>query len=431
MSVVSIQLFWVHQTNVAQESAIKIQQHEDSLQRMRFSERVRFALRDLLEQMTKKEDVSAELYGKINQVRDNYFKVDINEQLHPYYLELLLKREFDRQNLRQDFVYGIYDCFTDSIVFGNLIRYSENETYSTSSVKSTNVSPDLKWKNDGHYFTVLFPNVKQKKIVLHHTNFLPWLSIAGILVFLLLFFFFTLNVILKQKRLSEVKTDFINNMTHELKTPISTIGLSAELLLKLNNNDEVMQRVHRYAEIIFKENKRLESQVENVLHVAKMDKNKLILAKEVCHLHELIQDAKDSFDITQSGHGAEVNLNLTAENDRVHIDETHVTNVIYNLIDNAVKYSKDAPVISIQTKSTQKGFLQLTITDNGIGVNKDDQKMIFDKFFRVNTGNVHDVKGYGLGLYYVKLIVEEHGGTISVNSELGKGTSFVLTFPLG
>jgi two-component system phosphate regulon sensor histidine kinase PhoR len=162
-----------------------------------------------------------------------------------------------------------------------------------------------------------------------------------------------------------------------------------------------------------------------------MDKNKLILAKEVCHLHELIQDAKDSFDITQSGHGAEVNLNLTAENDRVHIDETHVTNVIYNLIDNAVKYSKDAPVISIQTKSTQKGFLQLTITDNGIGVNKDDQKMIFDKFFRVNTGNVHDVKGYGLGLYYVKLIVEEHGGTISVNSELGKGTSFVLTFPLG
>ncbi len=429
ISVVSIQLFWVHQTNIAQKTAVKIQMHEDSLQTLRFSERVRSALRNVLEQVTKQEDESADLYGKVNQKNTNYFKVDIVEELHPYYLEQLLKREFDKQNLRQDFIYGIYDCFTDSIVFGNLIKYSEDSAYSVSNNNSVHLSKDLKWKNDGHYFTVLFPNIKKKEIVLSQTNFLPWISISGILLFLLLFFLFTLNVILKQKRLSEVKTDFINNMTHELKTPISTIGLSSDFLLKMKGDNEEMNRVRRYAEIIFKENKRLESQVENVLHIAKMEKNKLALTKEFCLMHDLIRDAKDSFDMNLAEKGGAVELIFDAENDHIPIDETHVTNVLYNLMDNAVKYCKENPLIRIHTQS-DKHYFYLTISDNGIGIKKEDIKMIFDKFFRVSTGNIHDVKGYGLGLFYVKLIVEEHGGQVQVTSEYGKGTSFRLTFPL-
>lgn len=429
LSVVSIQLFWIHKTNEAQLITIQIQEREDSLNLKQFSERTHMALRDVLEQITDyKSEESANLYGMVKQVKPNYFTVDIEEDLYPYYLEQLLKREFDRQSINQDFVYGIYDCYSDSIVFSNLIKYTKDSVFSTFSQDSILDRQDLKWKNDGHYFTVLFPNVKTKSIHVAETNVIPWLSMIGILLFLLVFFFFTLNVILRQKRLSEVKTDFINNMTHELKTPISTIGLSSELLLRSDLKEDP-ERLKRYAEIIYKENKRLENQVERVLNVAKLDKEKLTLKKETCSIHDLIQDAKESFDINQTEKGGEIILHLDAQKDCISIDEVHITNVIYNLLDNAVKYCQEVPRIEIRTWN-DSNFFYCAFTDNGIGMKKEDIKMIFDKFYRVPTGNLHDVKGFGLGLYYVKLIVEEHQGSIQVKSNLGKGTTFQLKFPL-
>ena len=369
------------------------------------------------------------MYGAVKQIRPNYFSVDIEEELHPFYLEQLLKREFDNQSLNQDFVYGIYDCYSDSIVFGNLIKYNKNSSYSVTNNDSVGkTSNQLKWKNDGHYFTVLFPNVSSSSIAVSKTDFYPWFYLVVLLLLLFLFFVFTLNVILKQKRLSEVKTDFINNMTHELKTPISTIGLSSELLLR-GDFKEDPDRLHRYAEIIYKENKRLENQVERVLNVAKLDREKLTLKKESCSIHDLILEAKESFDINQTDMGGEIELLLDAQRETLMMDEVHITNVIYNLLDNAVKYCNTVPHIDIRTWDDGQ-FFYLTITDNGIGIKREDLKMIFDKFYRVPTGNLHDVKGFGLGLYYVKLIVEEHGGTIQVKSQLGKGTTFSLKFPL-
>lgn len=429
LSVLSIQLFWIHKTNEAQRITVKIQEREDSLNLKQFSERAHIALRDVLRELNTHDDISANLYGAVKQLRSNYFSVDIEEELHPYYLEQLLKREFDNQSLNQDFVYGIYDCYSDSIVFGNMIKYTKDSSYSveaSDSIRKT--SNQLKWKNDGHYFTVLFPNVSSSSIDIERTNVSPWIYLFVILMLLFLFFLFTLNVILKQKRLSEVKTDFINNMTHELKTPISTIGLSSELLLRGDFKEEP-DRLKRYAEIIYKENKRLENQVERVLNVAKLDKEKLTLKKESCSIHDLLLEAKDSFEINQTDLGGEIELVMDAEKDILMMDEVHITNVIYNLLDNAVKYCNVRPQIVIRTWNDANCFC-LSISDNGIGIKRDDIKMIFDKFYRVPTGNIHDVKGFGLGLYYVKLIVEEHGGTIQVKSQLGKGTTFTMKFPL-
>lgn len=429
LSVVVLQFFWIHKTNETQLNTIKIQQRQDSLNLNQFSERTHIALRDILDQLIgDKDNESADLYGMVKQLKVNYFSVNIDEELNPFYLEQLLKREFDRQSINEDFVYGIYDCFSDSIVFSNVIKYTKDSSFAVSVSDTLLNQSDLKWKNDGHYFTVFFPQVNYKTIDVKGTNALPWILMWCILAFLLLFFYFSVNMILKQKRLSEVKNDFINNMTHELKTPISTIGLSSELMMK-NEFSNDPERLKRYAEIIYKENKRLENQVERVLNVAKLDKSKLTLNTTLLSIHDLITDAKESFDINQTERGGEIILKLNATNDLVPVDGVHMTNLIYNLLDNAMKYCTENPKIEIKTWNDHQYFF-CSFSDNGIGIKSEDLKMIFDKFYRVHTGNLHDVKGFGLGLYYVKLIVEEHNGSISVKSSLGKGTVFTLKFPL-
>lgn len=428
LSILLIQLYWIHKTTESQLLTVKIQEREDSLNIEQFSERAHIALRNVLEQIQSDQSENLDLYGAVKQIRPNYFTVDIIDTLHPFYLEQILKREFDNESLNEDFVYGIYDCYSDSIVFGNLIKYTKDSSYATSSDNQIGeTSEQLKWKNDSHYFTVWFPNVKPTVINVAKLNYSPWIYVISVVFLMLVFFLFSLNVILKQKRLSEVKTDFINNMTHELKTPISTIGLSSEMLMRSDFSQDPA-RLKQYAEIIYKENKRLEHQVERVLNVAKLDKEKLTLQKELCSIHELIQNAKISHDLNCLEHGLNLQLLLDAEKFHVLVDEVHITNVIYNLIDNAVKYCKDQPEIVIRTWNDDRYFY-FTISDNGIGIRKEDQKMIFDKFYRVPTGNLHDVKGFGLGLYYVKLIIEEHKGQVTVKSAPEKGTTFQIKLP--
>lgn len=426
--ILFIQIFWIRKTVHAQRVAVEIQKKEDSLSLKQFSEHAHIALRNVLEQITKHKDL--DLFGAVRQTSVNYFVVDISDELDPFYLETLLKREFDAASLNEDFQYGIYDCYSDSIVYGNIITYRKDIGYAPhEGVTAAKTVAKLSWKNDGHYFTVLFPNISAKPINASQQVESPWVYLVVISALLLVFFGFAVSVIIRQKRLSEVKTDFINNMTHELKTPISTIGLSSELLLR-GDFKEDPDRLKRYAEIIYKENKRLENQVERVLNVAKLDKDKLVLSKELLSLHELILDAKESFDLNQTESGGRINLELDATKDELFVDPVHITNVIYNLLDNAVKYCETTPEITIRTEKVNNKVM-LSIRDNGIGIRREDQKMIFDKFFRVPTGNLHNVKGFGLGLYYVKLIVEEHGGKIGVRSTPGKGTTFNLWFPSG
>lgn len=429
--ILAIQVIWINKTEAIQKTTIAIQEKEDSLSLIHFTEQTKIALRNVLEEISTSKADSSDLYGAVKQIKANYFSVDINEDLHPYYLENLLKREFYNQNVHQSFQYGIYDCFTDSIVFGNLIRFTEDTGFSPISDSVMGItSPGMKWKRDGHYFTVYFPDiVDTSSSAPIDPRFSPYWYLSLVVIFVLIFFGFTMTVILKQKRLSEVKTDFINNMTHELKTPISTISLSSEMILRTDcaTNPE---KIQKYAGIIFKENKRLENQVERVLNVAKLDKEEVVLKKESVNIHELLEEVKDNFEFNQNEKGGTIHLQLLAQKYEINADPVHIANVLFNLIDNAIKYCVVTPAIQISTRNEKRGMLTIEIEDNGIGMKREDVKMIFDKFFRVPTGNLHNVKGFGLGLYYVKMIVDQHKGTISVKSTVGKGTTFTLSLPV-
>lgn len=425
MMVLIVQLLWMNKTIRIQETNIAIQTKADSLNQKEFTQNVEIALKKVLKQINQNSHVNAEVYGAVKQLKPNHYTVDISEELQAFYLETLLKKEFYTQNVHQDFIFGIYDCFTDSITLGNLIQYTKDSLFASVSSKSHGITPEkLNLKKDGHYFTVYFPTLKITSI--KPDEFIsPWIYIVIILVLILVFFGFSVSIILRQNRLSEIKNDFINNMTHELKTPISTISLSSELLMRLDNND--FEKVNKYAAIIFKENKRLEQQVERVLNVAKLDKDQVTLEIERFNVHEILNEAKESFQLQQFNQGGLIELDLGAPDGHILADPVHITNVIYNLIDNATKYCEEKPVILIRTFKDRSGF-KIEITDNGIGIKKENLHSIFEKFYRVPTGNIHNVKGFGLGLYYVKLIMDAHKGKIDVKSSLGKGTSITLLF---
>ena len=425
--IMIIQGVWVRKTMELQVKNIAIQEKEDSLNLKEFSEQSHVALRNVLEKINTNLSDSSDLYDAVKQIRTNRFKVDINEELQPYYLETLLKKAFYEQNINQDFVYGIYDCFTDSIVYGNLIKYTKESSYEPISLDDAGItSENLSIKNDGHYFTVFFPNVEAKSI--QPVQFIsPWIYIGVIILLVMVFFAYSLVIIFRQRKLSEVKNDFINNMTHELKTPISTISLSSEMLMRMPNGDD-FNKIKRYAGIIYDENKRLEHQVERVLNVAKLDKDKLVLNKEKINIEEILVQLSENFKLIENKEGSEILLEIGEGSHEIVADPVHITNVIHNLTDNALKYSGENTTITISTSRSEKELI-INFVDQGIGMKKEHLKSIFDKFYRVPTGNIHNVKGYGLGLYYVKIIVESHQGTILVQSALNKGSTFTIKLP--
>ena len=426
-SILLVQLLWVRKTIEIQSTSIAIQQKSDSLNLKEFSEQTSLALRNVLNIISSAIEDSSDQYGAIKQLNVNQFKVDIIQELDPYYLETLLKKALYNQNIHEDFTFGIYDCFTNQLTFSKLYKFTDDSLYTLVNNNIIGLdSARLKLKNDGHYFTVFFPNVQNK--LPQNTVFLsPWVYISTIVFLVLIFFGFSLATIIKQKRLSEVITDFINNMTHELKTPIATISLSSEMIMRLETDDD-LEKAKKYAGIIFKENKRLETQVERVLNISTLDTENTTLNKKSLDFHELLVEVKDTFDFNQLANGGKILIENNASVFTIQVDPIHITNVVYNLLDNAVKYSTTKPVISITTKN-ERNHLVIEIKDNGIGIRKEDLKMIFDKFYRVSTGNIHDIKGFGLGLFYVKLIINEHNGSIDVKSKLGEGSTFTIKLP--
>jgi two-component system, OmpR family, phosphate regulon sensor histidine kinase PhoR len=260
---------------------------------------------------------------------------------------------------------------------------------------------------------------------------LGWM-IAGAILFtfiLIAAFYLTVSTMLKQKKLSEIKGDFINNMTHELKTPLATISLAVDAM----RNEKVLQdrgKMDYFSGIIKEENKRMNKQVETILQAAQLDKQEIQLNLKPLHIHEIIQRAMDNLRLQLQEKNGAIDARLNANNDLMQADEVHLTNLVSNLLDNAVKYSKDNPAIKISTKNIGKN-IRIVIEDNGIGMTKETLKRIFEKFYRAHTGNLHNVKGFGLGLSYVKTIVDAHEGVIKAESVMGKGSSFTIDFPLG
>lgn len=253
--------------------------------------------------------------------------------------------------------------------------------------------------------------------------------ISGIIIIvLILSFYYSIRTILHQKKLSMVKNDFINNMTHELKTPISTIGLACEML-----NDESIntsaEKKKAYITMIKDENKRLGTLVESVLQSAVIERGELTLKPEPIDVNELIEEVVGNFDLQIKKREGKINLKLNAAHHFINGDPVHLSNVIFNLLDNATKYSFDAPEITISSGNANDKLI-ISVSDKGIGINKEDQKKIFEKLYRIPTGNVHNVKGFGLGLSYVKAVIEKHQGEVTIDSEPGKGSTFTLSLPI-
>lgn len=266
----------------------------------------------------------------------------------------------------------------------------------------------------------------QKGYIFSSVRLLAGFSMVLILL-LLIVSFIAIYVIVRQKRLSEIKSDFVNNMTHELKTPISTISLASEMLGDSTIADSSKNLEH-ISGLIREESKRLGIQVEKVLQMSIFDQGRLKLKQNQIVIDQLLNKVVDTFSLHLQQKGARADLDLNSQDKTIIGDEIHLTNVFYNLLDNALKYSSEDPVISITSKAVRKG-ISIRIKDNGIGMSKESKKHIFEKFYRVPTGNVHDVKGFGLGLSYVKKIIEEHNGKVSVDSEIKKGTEFTILLP--
>ena len=363
---------------------------------------------------------SSYLNDPVNQIDKSTFVVKIIEPLDPYYAEQVLTRAFKNQEINLDFEYNLYDCFNDSVIYTKAVYINKGK-----ALEKDDPSVKVNWKSeDGHYFSVYFPN--KSEMVFGRLKF--WFYSSILLLVIVLFFTYVINIILRQKRLSEIKTDFINNMTHELKTPISTIALSSEVLMNPKIVDQP-ERLKNYASIIQRENLRMQRQVEKVLQIASLEKEKVDLNIKTLDFHSIISEVAVNFAPLLEQNKGEITLTLKAKKSIVEGDETHLSNIITNLVDNAIKYCNSLPKIEIKTRNS-KDFLNIEIVDNGIGISTETSKLIFDRFYRVPAGNVHNVKGFGLGLHYVKLMLEEHNGSISVKSKIDEGSTLCIKIPI-
>ena len=274
------------------------------------------------------------------------------------------------------------------------------------------------------FLTIEFPDEENYLI----STMWATLSISAIIILsLVLAFFYTINTIRQQKKYTEIKNDFISNMTHEFKTPIATIALASEMLSDTTIS-KTPEKIDRFTKMIRDENRRLGSLVENILQTAVLDKGDFKLQRTDFDLHEVIQSAVEKFYLQVEQKNGKLHTALNAVQHMVWADKVHLTNIVVNLLDNALKYSKETPDITIGTENVSNGIL-FSVKDKGIGISKEDAKKIFDQFYRVSTGNVHNIKGFGLGLSYVQAIVKKHNGQISVDSELGKGSAFNVYIP--
>jgi two-component system phosphate regulon sensor histidine kinase PhoR len=314
-----------------------------------------------------------------------------------------------------------YAIKTEKVFVKKSKNYFKNPSSEKYSKKLFPEDPSFA-KNSKLY--IFFPQ-KNRFMVSSYSMLLPSFVLTLVLI---LCSAFTIFIIFRQKKLSKIKNDFINNMTHEFKTPISTISLASQML-KDNTVTTTASTLDHIAKIIHDESRRLSYQVEKVLQMAIFNEGRLKLKLKAINVHQIVQNLLPNFTIRAEDKKGNMYSNLDAGQDLVMADEVHLSNIISNLLDNALKYCKDAPEISINTRNKDKGIV-ISITDNGIGISKEDQRMIFERFFRVHTGNVHDVKGFGLGLSYVKKVTDAHGGQVSVDSTPDKGSKFEVYLPL-
>lgn len=394
VSIILFQVYWIYNTYIITSN--------------QFNQRVKIALYSVAEHLA--DFSNAELpYNVVNQVTSNYFVVNTATHIDAKILEHYLITVFQQHNISLDCEYAIYNCETNQMTYGNYLGKKSSE------IERSNPRKFEKQEGLVYYFGVIFPG--KTNYILESIN--VWFISAMIIIMALAFFSYAIFIILRQKRLSEIQKDFVDNMTHEFKTPVSSIALAANSLQEPGIELQP-ERITRYSHIIAEQNLRLQKHIEKVLEVVSLQKIRKDFSKELFDLNQLIDEVINAND----GNHA-VKFNIRADNAFINADKHHISNILYNLLDNAKKYAGQDADIEFTTE--RKGrLLVLSISDDGPGIQAKYLKHIFDKFFRVPTGNVHTIKGFGLGLYYVKRIVEDHGWKIYALSEVGIGTTIKI-----
>ncbi len=363
---------------------------------------------------------------------DIYRQFSVTNRFTLYEIREKIQKAFLRQNLKDT-------KFEFAVASDNAIGHFEMKTQSfvemaTDSVHNKSVyyplipasGSLLESLTPDEYLVIVVPNYKS-----YILQSLGW-TIIGAVIFTLIIitaFFLTVRTLLQQKKLGDMKNDFINNMTHELKTPLATISLAVDAL----RSEKVLVNPEKrdyFTSMIKDENKRMNKHVETILQAAQMERQEVQLNKRDVHVHDIVRNVLSNLQLQIEEKQGKVDVQLNATNDLMEADEVHLTNLINNLVDNALKYSKDDSFqLKIVTKNIGKN-IRITVEDHGIGMNKETLARVFEKFYRAHTGNVHNVKGFGLGLSYVKTMVEAHGGKVKADSVVGKGSMFTLDFPL-
>lgn len=408
LSLLAVQAYWVLRSWDLQEREFNRKVYQALLDTARDLARVGiFVLKDA---------------SLIEQVSSNYYVVNIDNQFDAPTLEFYLQKAFENQGMREDFQYGIFDCSSNQMVSGRMIKYKKPSALG----EGEQIEAPLPAHSNSdfiYYFGVRFPNKSANML----SNMWIVVVFTVLMLITIAFFIYAMMVILRQKQLSELQRDFINNMTHEFKTPISTINISTDVFLQ-NDLIKADQRLSRYSGIIKEQTMRLNTQVEKVLQLAKIERDRIELNFEETDLAELLRSISPSLELKINEKNGALHLDLEATHTRIRADRLHLTNILHNLVDNGVKYTKGAPEIHIRLHNEGNNVV-LSVRDNGIGIAKEHQKHVFDKFYRVPTGNVHNVKGFGLGLFYVKTICKEHRWKLNLASEPGKGTTISIQMP--
>jgi len=405
LGIVITQLFWVKDAHKLREEL--------------FNQRVKVSMKSVSTQILDSQIDSTAKYILSPCDTLAFGNKPVSEVIDSAMLDSLIRFELMCMGIEKEYHYGVFNERDSSFIMG---PYINNEAAILSSVHR--VSLTCIYKKDVYYLGLLFPG--QDRMMLYQMTFLIALTFVFLLI-LSFSFYMVIRLMYKQKKLSEIKSDFINNMTHEFKTPLATISISSEMLLKPEVN-KFPYKTKRYANVIFDENTRLQKQVDQILQLSVLEKGEFKLKLKEIDVHRIIRKMSEHFSTTVQKKGGQIITQLDAATYQLKADKTHLSNIISNLIDNAIKYTPENPEIRISTKNEHGNFI-LSISDDGIGISSENQKHVFKKLFRVPTGNIHDVRGFGLGLFYVKTMIEAHGGSIEVKSELSKGTTFIIKLP--
>lgn len=397
------QIYWVH-------TAFKLKEEQ-------FDNSVRLTLKGVINQILLNNNDTV-FQKKLIGLKCGGTRLTINDYIDNSLLDSLLSADLKCMGINIGYYYGVYSRHNNKFVIG---KYKDNENQLIESQYQFSLSSI--YKPGKYYISIYFTN--KTHLLLHRMELWVFLSVL-FLIILIISITFAMFSLLHQKKASEIKTDFINNMTHELKTPIATASLAAEMIQR----DEVVinpEKIRRYASVILDENNRLQNQVEQVLHVALLESTNQQFKIKRLNIHNLLEAVLSSFELRIAEANIRIELTQDAPNPYIMGDNVHVLNVLYNLIDNAIKYTPDNPLIEISTWNENNNIV-ISVKDNGIGIRKEHQQNIFKNLYRVPTGNIHEIRGFGLGLYYVKTVLDRLNGKIELTSELGKGSNFELIF---